>query len=233
MEIPFLELDPDRLQRLLPVIYAAGLTAWGLILMLFGYRLYRLLATLTGIAAGIVTAVTLSAEFLPEHPLLYYFLALLGAGAGGAVFYYVSIFLLGAVLGASVAHLLGWGWLVSQGYEPSGAAAQGMVASYAVAGLTAGALALLFKRPFLVAITSVGGASYSILGAAMAAGGLACFAQGDTVFVWILAGLTFIALTITGVTVQLKVTGRQGEEPTRKPAGESDGNKKGEKPSAA
>lgn len=175
-------------------------TVSGLIAMLLGYRLYRIIAVYFGLILGSQVAVILCARYLPDYPLLYFFLGLLGAGLVGAVFYYVSIFLLGAFLGVTVTHLLSWAWLGSQGIDTQ-EAFQGLVISYVIAGITAGGLALAFRRPFLIIITSLGGASIAVSSTAMAAAG-PLWAWNMTTLGWILAAATFIILSVIGIVVQ-------------------------------
>jgi hypothetical protein len=198
----FLILDSERSYQLLLIAASVTSTAYGLALMFLGARLYRLLAVIAGGVAGCLGALELSARFLPDYALLHYVVGLLGAGALGLLFYYVSVFLLGAVLGAAVVHLLGITWIISQGVQTEGAH-HGLMISYLIGGAAAGTLTVAVRRPFLIIITSVGGASLAVLGAAVAAGGLETV-RTMNVFHYVLAGLAFAALSVTGAIVQWK-----------------------------
>ncbi|MBN2584123.1 MAG: DUF4203 domain-containing protein [Planctomycetes bacterium] len=212
MDIPFLTALLGELGQFTIITIAVACTVHGLVLLFFGYRLFRLLATLTGLAVGEILAVGLSIHYLPDYSLLHYLLGLVGAAVGAAIFYYVSVFALGAILGVGVAHLIGWAWLISRGYETNAAAQNGMIVSYVIAGLTAGVLALVFKRPFLIILTSLGGASAAVQGASLAAGGLAAVVNSFSIFGRILAALTFVILAAIGIVTQMKVTSSVKED---------------------
>ena len=197
------ELDTTVFQLQGPVPFGVLLTACGLVVMLFGYRFYRLWAALLGIVVGSLLALVLSTTYLPDYALLHYFIGLVGAGLGCAVFYYVSVFLLGATLGTVVMFLLHIGWLVIRDlYDASSfqQALQQAAVFYAVTALASGVLAVVLRRPFLIIITASGGAAFATLGAGVACGESARL----ELFEQVVIGTTFVVLSVVGAIVQWK-----------------------------
>jgi Domain of unknown function (DUF4203) len=205
LDTPFFDLNG-------PVPFGVMLTAYGLVVMMFGYRFYRLWAALMGIAAGAILALVLSTKYLPDYALLHYFTGILGAGLGCAVFYYVSVFLLGATLSTIIMFLLHMGWLIIRDVYDSVAveqAVQQAAVFYAVIALTAGILAFIIRRPFLIVITAAGGAAFTTIGAAAACGevdkiNLSTFRIDLPTFELVAIGVTFAVLSVVGAIVQWK-----------------------------
>jgi len=217
------------------------LTVFGLVQMLFGYRLYRLWATFQGIAWGAISAVSLMEAYLPDYSLLQYLAGLVGAALGGALFFYVSVFLYGAALGFAItlaAHI-GWMWLeLRDGGPPSFAAlTQFFWIWFVYAGtiIAAGVLAVVFRRQFLIVLTSLGGAATAVLGAACAAGHPAHLPQGNQTFLLVTTGIAFLILSIVAIVVQWRTSdvpldifvdggskGGKGKSKPKKPAADDE-----------
>lgn len=200
---------PPALASHILVMSGVLLTAYGLVQMLFGYRLYRVWATLQGIGLGAATAVVVSARYFPDYPLLHYFVGLVGAGLGAILFYYVSVFLYGAGLGLAVTLVIHTAWLLNQSQQwilPSLEAIQQSGWIYASAGVGTGLLALALRRPFLIVITSLGGAAMAVLGAACAAPPPSSLPKGNLTFILVTTGITFVALAIVAIIVQWRTS---------------------------
>jgi hypothetical protein len=176
-------------------------TAYGLVVILFGFRFYRLWAALIGIASGAILALELAARFLPDYPLLHYSAGLLCAAIGCALFYHVSVFLLGASLGVAVMHVLHMFWLMRQGLTDN-FEIEYVLIFYVVTGAASGALATVLRRPFLVFITSAGGAACAVYGAGYAASGEDILKQDPVAQT--VAGVALVVLGVVGVLVQRK-----------------------------
>ena len=207
--IQFLVEPFEANHNLYVVAGAALLTAIAFVLMFAGYRFYRLIATVIGGLIGAYVGVSLCGRYLPDNAVLQFFLAIVSVGLVGSLFFYVSIFMLGAVLGITVAHLLSWAWLGSQGIDTE-AAFHGLLVSYAVAGITAGVMAIVFRRVFLIIITALGGASLAVTSAATVAAGL-YWAWRMTPIGWGLGGVALVALSVTGCIVQWKTAAEHAD----------------------
>lgn len=189
--------------------YAAFGTFWGLAMMFFGYRYYRLMSVITGAGLGAAAAAVLCSLFITaEQPIVLYLVGLLGAGIGAVVYFYVYTFLFGFTLGGAVAVAASVGVVFAFDLKAEGIW-YGMIGAVVLMGLMGGGLALVFRRFFWIFITSTGGAALAMLSAAAGVGNILFIARMQT-FDWILATCGFVVLGITGMVVQAKST--EGEE---------------------
>jgi hypothetical protein len=179
----------------------------GVVACFFGYRLFRIVLALFGFILG---ALATSSVFGPTDtwPMIA---AAVGGGLVGAAIliaaYFVGVALVGAGLGAAVAHLA----FAAGERDPHYLA----VLLLAIAGATA---ATYLQRYFVIVGTGFGGAWTMIVGAMAALGdqtALAAAARGD---VWVAypmhpapgqpwVPVAWIALGLIGAGVQLGFTG--------------------------
>jgi hypothetical protein len=192
---------PQPYQPLMLGLMVTGLIAWAA-----GYRLFRLVLTLTGFMAGAWAATQVFGA--SDKALLLF--AALGGGAMGALImffgYFVGVALVGAGLGALAVHMC-WSRL---GTDPHPL----VVILAAVAGA---ASAMALQRYVSIVSTAFAGAWMLLLGGSMLSD------RGQRVFnssgVWILYPLDltsssrwvvlgWVALGLAGIFIQLRFTGR-------------------------
>ncbi|HJZ73881.1 MAG TPA: DUF4203 domain-containing protein [Vicinamibacterales bacterium] len=193
---------PASLQIPAAIILLIG----GLISCFAGYRVFRVVLGIYGFILGALFA---SGAMGTEHTIWMIGAALAGGLAGALILiaaYFVGVALLGAGIGALAAGVL---W-ASFGSEPGAPA----VILFSIAGALA---ALALQRYVIVGATAFGGAWTIIVGALALAGGQAAEAARSNIWLpypmspapgqyWVL--LIWLALGVTGVFVQLRVTGR-------------------------
>lgn len=194
---------------MLPTTYqlpaALILLVGGLLACFAGYRLFRLVLGIYGFVLGALFASSLVS---PASPLSMAIVALVGGLIGALILtigYFIGVALIGAGLGALVAHAvwgqLGWG-------DPRALP----LLVFAVVGA---AVALIFQRYVIIVGTAFGGAWTALIGA------LAIFADrtaqhaADATNVWIVYPFNlaparpwvtgaWLALGILGMLVQLR-----------------------------
>jgi hypothetical protein len=175
-----------------------------------GYRLFRVVLAIFGFILGAMLASSLMGISNTAGMLIA---AFIGGLAGAAILlfaYFVGIALVGAGLGAMIAHV---GWSVMRPGDPPAAA----IIVLAIFGAVA---AMVLQRYVIIVSTAFGGA-WTILVASLALVGdraaARAVASGE---VWILYPMTpapgdrwvpvvWIALGLIGTAVQLGVTGRR------------------------
>ena len=174
-----------------------------------GYRLFKVVLALYGFILGAMLATSM----LNVASTLGAIVAAAVGGIAGALIlvfaYFVGIALVGAGLGALIAHA---GWTSMRAGDPPAL----LVIGLAVLGSIG---AMVLQRYVIVVSTAFGGAWTLILGA-MAIGGDAATAKaarsadawipyptGDSMSGWVL--IAWIALGLVGMVVQLGVTGRK------------------------
>jgi len=199
----------EYLSRLTPATIicscAAFGTFWGLAMLFFGYRYYRLMSVITGAGLGAAMAATLCSLFITaQQPIVLYLAGLVGAGIGAVVYFYVYTFLFGFTLGGTVAVAASLGVVFAFGLKAEGLW-YGMIGSVILMGLMGGGLALVFRRFFWIFITSTGGAALAVLSAAAGVGNIFFIARMQTLD-WIMAAGGFVVLGVTGMVVQIKTT---------------------------
>ncbi|NIA21345.1 MAG: DUF4203 domain-containing protein [Anaerolineaceae bacterium] len=204
----------EHLSRLTPATivcsYAAFGTFWGLAMMFFGYRYYRLMSVITGAGLGAAMAVTLCSLFITaQQPIVLYLVGLVGAGIGAVVYFYVYTFLFGFTLGGTVAVAASLGVVFAFDLKAEGLW-YGMIGSVILMGLMGGGLALVFRRFFWIFITSTGGAALAVLSAAAGVGNIFFIARMQTLD-WILAACGFAVLGVTGLVVQIRTSAAEEE----------------------
>jgi hypothetical protein len=192
----------------LPV--ALVLVAGGALACFAGYRLFRLVLGVYGFIAGAMFA---SSMMGASNTIGMLVAALVGGVVGAIVLvfaYFVGIALVGAGLGAIVAH---FGWLQFGVGEPPWY----LVVLLAVMGAIG---AMLLQRYVIVVGTAFGGAWTILIGALAIAGDQTAARATATANVWILYPMTpapgqrwlpiaWIALGVVGAAVQLGVTGKK------------------------
>jgi hypothetical protein len=192
----------------LPV--ALVLVAGGMLACFAGYRLFRLVLGVYGFIAGAMFA---SSMMGASNTIGMLVAALVGGIVGAIVLvfaYFVGIALVGAGLGAMVAHM---GWLQFGVGEPPWY----LVVLLAVVGAIG---AMLLQRYVIVVGTAFGGAWTILVGALAIAGDQTAARATSTANVWILYPMTpapgqrwlpfaWIALGVVGTAVQLGVTGKK------------------------
>jgi len=194
---------PASLQTPAALVLLAG----GIISCFAGYRVFRIVL---GIYGFIIGALVTSSAMGTEHTLWMIGAALAGGVVGALILiaaYFVGVALLGAGVGALAASLI---W-ASLGREPGAI----VVIVFAIAGALA---ALALQRYVIIGATAFGGAWTIIVGALALEGKRVAIdaAARNNVWLayptspapgnyWIL--LVWIALGVTGVIVQLAVTG--------------------------
>ncbi len=187
----------------LPV--ALVLLIGGLLACFAGYRLFRVVLGIYGFVLGALFASSLVS---PASPLSIAITALVGGLIGALILtigYFVGVALVGAGLGALVAHAI-WG---QQGWgDPRTLALLG----FAVVGAV---VALIFQRYVISIGTAFGGAWTALLGALVMFGDRATERAADATNVWIVypfslpparpwATATWLALGTLGLLVQLR-----------------------------
>jgi Domain of unknown function (DUF4203) len=199
---------------MLPTSYqipaALLLLVGGAVACFAGYRLFRIVLAIYGFILGAM----LASSMMGVSNTTGMIVAAIVGGLGGALVlvfaYFIGIALIGAGLGALIAHA-GWGY-VRPGEPP-------VLAVIALAGLGAIA-AMMLQRYVIIVATAFGGAWTMIVGGLAAAGDRAAARVAATGNVWILYPLTpapgqrwvpiaWIALSLLGLGVQLAITGRK------------------------
>ena len=184
---------------------ALVLMAGGLLACFAGYRLFRLVLGVYGFILGALLALS----FLSPTTVLATAIAALVGGVIGAILltlgYFVAVALLGAGLGALIAHGIwaqqGWG-------EPRTL----LLVAFAIGGAI---LALVFQRFVIVVGTGFGGAWTAVMGAAAMFGDPAARQITDARNLWSVhpfslpptrpwIAAAWLILGIAGVIVQLR-----------------------------
>ncbi len=194
---------PQSYQTVAAVVLVAG----GVLACFAGYRMFRIVLALYGFIFGALVASSAMAASNTSGMIIA---ALVGGTIGALVFfftYYVGIALIGAALGAGVAHLV---WLVIGGDPPPFA-----VIALAILGALA---AMAVQRHVVIAATAMAGAWTLIAGGLALASDRTARAAAGVSDVWILYPLdpapgrqwivpAWVVLTCLGLAVQLKTTG--------------------------
>lgn len=181
--------------------------AGGLLACFAGYRIFRVVLAIYGFILGAL----LASSFMPAEQTLWMVLTWIGGGLLGALIlvlaYFVGVALIGAGVGALVAHVVS----AAFGVEPN----IWVVIALSIAGALA---ALALQRYVIIVATSFGGAQTTVIGGAALLGDAAALeAATRTVYrvypldpmpnsyvdAWIV-----LALGFTGLVVQLAVTAR-------------------------
>ncbi len=188
---------------------AALLVVGGAVSCFAGYRLFKVVLGIYGFILGAMMASSMMGVTNTTGMVVA---ALVGGMVGSLVLvfaYYVGIALIGAGLGALVAHV-GWGWL-----RPGDPPAAGLIA-LAVLGAI---LAMILQRYVIIVSTAFGGAWTLILGVVAITGDRAPRpATGSTA--WILYPLSpapgqrwvtvaWLLLGVLGAAAQVGVTGKK------------------------
>jgi hypothetical protein len=175
-----------------------------------GYRLFRIVLGIYGFILGAMIASSMMGVTNTTGMIV----AALAGGIAGALIlvfaYFIGIALVGAGLGALVAHV-GWGYIGS-GDPPAL-----MVIALSILGAIG---AMLLQRYVMIVSTAFGGAWTAIVGGLAAAGDRGAGRAASAGDVWILYPLTpspghqwvplaWIVLGLIGTGVQLAITGRK------------------------
>ena len=189
-------------------LVAIALVMGGAVACFAGYRWFRIVLAIDGFILG----ATLASSTMASGNAFGMVLAALVGGLVGAVVlffaYFVAIALVGAGLGALVAHI-GWSWIGS-GDPPAVA-----VILLSIAGSIG---AMVLQRYVIIVSTAFGGA-WTVIVAGLALFGNRAAAR-PTADVWILYPMTpapasgivpiaWIVLGLLGTVVQLGITGRK------------------------
>ncbi len=175
-----------------------------------GYRLFKIVLAIYGFILGAMLA---SSMMGVSNTTGMVAAALLGGVVGALILvfaYFIGIALVGAGLGALVAHV-GWGW-VRPGDPP--------VAVLIVLAIFGSIGAMLLQRYVIIVATAFGGAWTVIVGGLAAAGDRGAARAVSTGDVWILYPMTpapgqrwvpvaWVVLGLIGTGVQLGITGRK------------------------
>ncbi len=175
-----------------------------------GYRLFKIVLAIYGFILGAMLASSMMGVSNTTGMVVA---SLLGGVAGALILvfaYFVGIALVGAGLGALVAHV-GWGYL-RPGDPPTA-----VVVVLAIFGSIG---AMLLQRYVIVVATAFGGAWTMIVGGLAAAGDRGAARAAAAGDVWILYPMTpapgqrwvpvaWIVLGLIGTGVQLGITGRR------------------------
>jgi hypothetical protein len=199
---------------MLPLSYelpaAIALVLGGAVACFAGYRLFRVVLAIYGFIAGAMIASSMMGS---SNTIGMLIAALVGGLVGSVVLffaYFVGIALIGAGLGAFIIHA---GWMrLSTGDPP-----WMLVLLFAALGTVA---ALVLQRYVIIVSTAFSGAWMMIIGALALTGSRGILPHAAATDVWILYPFTpvpgaawtpiaWIALGVTGMVVQLGVTGRK------------------------
>jgi hypothetical protein len=199
---------------MLPPLYALPaailLILGGALSCFAGYRLFRIVLGIYGFILGAMIASSMMGVTNTTGMIV----AALAGGIAGALIlvfaYFIGIALVGAGLGALVAHV-GWGYIGS-GDPPAL-----MVIALSILGAIG---AMLLQRYVMIVSTAFGGAWTAIVGGLEAAGDRGAGRAASAGDVWILYPLTpspghqwvplaWIVLGLIGTGVQLAITGRK------------------------
>jgi Domain of unknown function (DUF4203) len=199
---------------MLPTSYelpaALLLVVGGAVACFAGYRLFRIVLAIYGFILGAM----LASSMMGVSNTTGMVVAAIVGGLGGALVlvfaYFIGIALVGAGLGALIAHA-GWGY-VRPGEPPALA-----VIALAVLGAIG---SMMLQRYVIIVATAFGGAWTMIVGGLAVAGNRTAARAAAAGDVWILYPLTpapgqrwvpiaWIALGLLGLGVQLGITGRK------------------------
>jgi hypothetical protein len=175
-----------------------------------GYRLFRLVLAIYGFIIGAMLASSMMGVTNTVGMVLA---AILGGLAGAAILvfaYFLGIALIGAGLGALVAHV-GWGYLRTG--DPPAA----LVITMAICGAIG---AMLLQRYVIIVSTAFGGSWTLIVGGFAVVGARAAARGASGVAAWILYPMTpapgqtwvpvaWVVLGLIGTGVQLSLAGRK------------------------
>jgi hypothetical protein len=182
----------------------------GALACLAGFRLFRVVLGIYGFIFGAMLASSMMGGSNTSGMIV----AAIGGGIAGALLlmfaYFIGIALVGAGLGAMVAHV-GWG------YFGSGDPPAALIIVLSVFGSIG---ALLLQRYVIIVATAFGGAWTVIVGALAVAGDRGAARAAAAGDVWILYPTTpapgqrwvpvaWVALGLIGTGVQLGITGRK------------------------
>jgi hypothetical protein len=193
-----------QLPAALLLIFSGALTCFA------GYRLFRIVLAIYGFILGAMLA---SSTMAASNTIGMVLGALVGGLIGAFILvfaYFVGIALVGAGLGALIAHL---GWTtIGRGDPP---------VALVIALALAGAVAAMFLQRYVIIVATAFGGAWTVIVGGIAFGALrAAPARGRAADVWILYPLTpgpgrpwvpaaWIALGLVGVAVQLALTGKR------------------------
>jgi uncharacterized protein DUF4203 len=177
-----------------------------------GYRLFKIVLGIYGFVLGAMLASSMMGASNTTGMIVA---ALVGGVAGALLLmfaYFIGIALVGAGLGALVAHV-GWGY-VRAGDPPALA-----IIALSIAGSIG---AMLLQRYVIIVATAFGGAWTVIVGAVAAVIDRATARSASAADVWILYPMTpasgrvwvpiaWVVLGLVGTGVQLGVTGRKSK----------------------
>ena len=175
-----------------------------------GYKLFKITLAIYGFIIGAMVASSMMGSSNTTGMIVS---ALVGGLAGAAILvfaYFVGIALVGAGLGALVAHV-GWGWFRAS--DPPAA----LIIVLAIMGALG---AMVLQRYVIIVSTAFAGAWTILLGvvALMERSSVAARPRGDNVFIlyptmpvngasWM--PIAWIVLGLVGTAVQLAITGRK------------------------
>lgn len=197
---------PMSYERLAAILLVLG----GALACFAGYRLFRFVLAMYGFILGALIA----SSTMGVSNTIGMIVAATAGGVLGAIVlvfaYFVGIALVGAGLGALVAHV---GWASLRTGEPPAAA----VIVLAIVGAIG---AMLLQRYVMIVATAFGGAWTIIVGGLAFAGGRGAARAALASDVWILypttpapgqrwVPLAWVVLGLVGTAVQLAVTGRK------------------------
>lgn len=197
---------PMSYERLAAILLVLG----GALACFAGYRLFRFVLAMYGFILGALIA----SSTMGVSSTIGMIVAATAGGVLGAIVlvfaYFVGIALVGAGLGALVAHV---GWASLRTGEPPAAA----IIVLAILGAIG---AMLLQRYVIIVATAFGGAWTIIVGGLAFAGGRGAARAALASDVWILYPMTpapgqrwvplaWVVLGLVGTAVQLAVTGRK------------------------
>jgi uncharacterized protein DUF4203 len=188
---------------------AGVLTIAGLLACFAGYRLFRLVLTVYGFILGAAMA---SSVMGTSSSVGMVVAAIVGGLVGALIMfaaYLVGVALVGAALGALVAHII-WSFV---GTDPHPL----VVVAFSILGAI-GAMAV--QRHVIIVATALGGAWTLIVGVMAFLGNRAAMTAAETGNVWIIYPLDpapgrriviviWLALALAGLVTQLGVTGKR------------------------
>jgi len=178
-----------------------------------GYRLFRIVLGLYGFILGAMLASSITGVTNTVGMIVA---AILGGVAGAMILvfaYFVGIALVGAGLGALVAHLV---WTQTQAADPPAL----LIVGVSIAGAV---VAMALQRYVIIVATSFAGAWTLIVGVMAAIGDRTALAAASSADAWILYPLDpapgqawvpvgWLVLGLAGVAMQLAVTGRKSKK---------------------
>jgi uncharacterized protein DUF4203 len=192
-----------ELPAALVLLFAGGLACFA------GYRLFRIVLAIFGFILGAMLASSLMGISNTAGMVIA---ALIGGLAGAAILlfaYFVGIALVGAAVGALIAHF-GWAF-VGSGDPP--------VLAVIVLAILGAVAAMFVQRHVIVVTTAFVGAWTLIVGILAAVGDRGALAAKSAANVWILYPTTapgyrwmpfaWVALGLAGTAVQLAITGKK------------------------